>query len=521
MDKKKRTTIKTVFLVFLSSILSILAYPPYDFWPCAFVALVPLFFAIERSRSKKEAAWIGFLAAFVHYMGLIFWLRHVVWVGLLFAVFLCAVYYVLFALAARQVVFTDEPSGANLPDHPLLRVCTLAALWVAFECIRGEIPFFNFGWALLSYSQTSNVTFIQIADVVGAYGVSFVVVLINGCVFYFMKTLRRNKKKAMILFADLVCIFLIVYGYGLLKLSMPITGRDYRVGVVQGNIAQEIKWHPAFKDSIIDTYVKLIEFISYDKPDLIILPEAAYPGNFLAEFESSALNNAIREYAIPVVIGGIRLPRYGQEYNSAFLMSGAGKIIEAYNKMVLVPFGEYIPFKWFFSLFGLTKFAYSLGVSDFDHGKEYTVFSLPTEEGDVRFSTLICFEDLFPRISRRFVRSGAEFLVVITNDAWYKKTAAAHQHLQASIFRAVENNIHVVRSANTGVSGFISPRGELLNTVKDKDGNEIFVAGGVSRPLTIASRRTVFQYGGFAFKYLCVLFVLCVLYMRGRGEIHK
>jgi apolipoprotein N-acyltransferase len=518
VDKIKRKKIKLFFLIFLSSILSILAFPPFNFWLCAFIFLVPLLFAIERTSSRKNAFWVGYIAGFIHYLGLIFWLRHVVWFGLFFVVAVVALYPAFFALFSKILVFEKSGEKPHEEKHHFIPVSILAALWVISEFLRGELPYVNFGWGLMAYSQSSNLYFIQIADCIGAYGVSCAVIVINGLIFFGMKSVVFSRKKALLCAFDLLSILLILYGYGALKLSLPIVGRDCRVGVVQGNIAQEIKWHPLFKEHIIKTYIKLIEFISYDKPDLIVLPEAAYPGNFLAEFPESPINEEIKNHEVPVLIGGIGLPDYEHEYNSAFLVSGNGKILDSYHKTVLVPFGEYIPFKWFFSLFGLTKLAYSLGVSDFNHGEKYTLFSLPHNSSDIKFSTLICFEDLFPRLSRHFVMRGAEFLVVITNDAWYKKTAAAHQHFQASIFRALENNRYVVRSANTGVSGFISPRGEVLNTVKDKDGNEIFVIGGVSRPLKVSTKRTLYTRYGFIFPYVCVLFIGVVFYGQDRKK---
>jgi apolipoprotein N-acyltransferase len=342
------------------------------------------------------------------------------------------------------------------------------------------------------------------------------VILCNGIIFYLVETIKGPRKTFVFCCVDLVLVLTVVYAYGFMQLHVPQNGKQLRVGVVQANIPQALKWDPSYKERIINTYVKLTEFISYDKPDLVVFPEAAYPGHFVREFIYSPINEAIKELGCATVIGGIRFLDYSHEYNSAFLISKEGTIKGFYDKINLVPFGEYIPFKLFFDIVGLTKVAYSLGVGDFSRGETYTVFPLTVDDRQFFFSTLICFEDVFPYLARRFTRAGAEFLIVITNDAWFGKTAAAYQHMQASVFRAVENNCYVVRAANTGVSGFISPRGKVLNTVADKDGNEIFVIGGVSRPLVISKHRTFFQYGGFAFKYLCVAFIGVYL-VRRRG----
>jgi apolipoprotein N-acyltransferase len=496
-----------------SAVLLILAFPPFNIWPCAFIFLIPLLFVIRRVGRFKAFLYAS-LAGFIFFLGTISWLVHVSVFGMFFVVSVCCLYWGLFGLLAHSFVScASVDKGCHRYSYLFGRVLALGACWASLEYIRTEIPYANFGWALLAYSQSLNLFFIQTADLIGAYGVSFLVIVLNGFLFYFIVSFKSERKKSLFCLVDLAIFLLVIYGYGFLQLSLPLRGTPLRVGVLQGNIAQSIKWDPAFKGDIIDIYVKLIEFIGYDKPDLVILPEAAYPGDFTREFLSSPMNLAIKALGTPTLIGGIRFLDYAHEYNSAFLISGDGEIDAFYDKINLVPFGEYIPFKPLFDLLDLTKVAYSLGVSDFSRGKEYTVFSVRKGDDEFRFSTLICFEDVFPHLARHFSRAGSEFLVVITNDAWFGKTAAAYQHMQASVFRAIENNSYVVRAANTGVSGFISPKGRVLDIVRDKGGEDLFVIGGVSRPLLISKRKTFFQYGGFAFKYVCVAF-LCLLYAR-------
>lgn len=508
-------------LALFSAVLLILSFPPFDIWPLAFVFLVPLLFVV-RSVSRVQAFCYAFFAGFMFFLGAIFWLVHVSLFGLFFVATVCSLYWGIFGLLAhsfmRQNTPTKDDASRSYADL-LGRVCALAACWVSLEYIRTEIPYANFGWALLAYSQSLNLPFIQCANLIGAYGVSFLVILANGFIFYFLLVRTSARARSIFCLVDLVILLFLVYGYGFIALEVPIAGKTLRVGVVQGNIAQQIKWNPDFKGDIIDIYVKLVEFIGYDDPDLIILPEAAYPGDFNREFLASPLNHAIKATGVPTLIGGIRLLDYDHEYNSAFLMSGAGDVSAFYDKINLVPFGEYIPFKPFFDLLGLTKVAYSLGVSDFSRGDEYTVFSVRKGADEFHFSTLICFEDVFPYLARHFARAGSEFLVVITNDAWFGKTAAAYQHMQASVFRAVENSCYVIRAANTGISGFISPRGRVLDTVRDKEGEELFVVGGVSRPLSITKSTTLFQKGGFAFKYLCIAF-LCLYCVRPTTKVN-
>jgi apolipoprotein N-acyltransferase len=166
------------------------------------------------------------------------------------------------------------------------------------------------------------------------------------------------------------------------------------------------------------------------------------------------------------VLGAVTL-RNGHYYNSSLLVSDQGENLELYDKLHLVPFGEYIPLK---KILGFLETVVPIG--EITPGEEYKVFKRPA-----KFSVLICFEDLFPGLSRRFVKKGANFLVNITNDAWYKMSSAPYQHLQASVFRAVENRVFLVRSANTGVSCFIGPSGEVVSYVKDNLRQTIFNTG--------------------------------------------
>ena len=265
-----------------------------------------------------------------------------------------------------------------------------------------------------------------------------------------------------------------------------------------------MKWAPSASSYILDKFTRLTKQAAKAKPDLIVWPEASSPevlGEQGAIFkEIFALAKDIRT---PVLIGAV--VKEGQGYfNSALLIDARGKISGRYDKLHLVPFGEYIPLKRFLPFLEAV-----VPIGDIAAGREYTIFTLPATYYPLpaKFSVLICFEDLFPELSRQFVKTGVQFLVNITNDAWYKKTAAASQHLQASVFRAVENRVFLVRSANTGVSGFISPAGKIISKVADLSGVDIFIDGVDTQGLVLKKRpHTIYtRYGDF-------LVIVCVLF---------
>ena len=184
-------------------------------------------------------------------------------------------------------------------------------------------------------------------------------------------------------------------------------------------------------------------------------------------------------------------------YNSAYLVSPSGELTGKYDKTHLVPFGEYVP------LSNLLFFIGSLGegIGDFKSGNEIFNFSLP--QG--KFGVLICFEIIFPDLCRRFVKHGAGFLVTLTNDAWFGRTAAPYQHFAMATFRAVENRVFVARAANTGISGFINPKGKIL-----KQGG-IFTEEAMTGVIRLSRKKTFYTLYGDIFVWVCSAFSILLL----------
>jgi apolipoprotein N-acyltransferase len=267
-----------------------------------------------------------------------------------------------------------------------------------------------------------------------------------------------------------------------------------------------LKWDTNAKAYILDRYSELTEKATSLHPDLIVWPEASSPGIW-GEDDSvfQEIFALSKKTKIPLLIGTVA--RDNDEYfNSALLIRPSGEIAGRYDKLHLVPFGEYIPLKKILPFLETV-----VPIGDITAGREYTVFKIPSAKFQIptKFSVLICFEDLFPELSREFVKRGANFLINITNDAWYKKTSAAYQHLQASVFRAVENRVFLVRSANTGVSAFIGPDGEIISKVSDKSGRDIFISGIDTQELAVLNKPfTIYTPYGDFFPAACFLFVL-------------
>lgn len=480
---------KQLLLCALSALLLIFSFPDANLWIFAWFAFVPLFFAIQGA-SRAKAFFLSYLCGVIFWWGTIYWLIHVTFIGTFVLVLYLSLYFGIFGF----FVFTmnHEPRTMN--------AFLLPSIWVLLEYVRSYL-FSGFPWALLGYSQYLNLPSIQIADVAGAWGVSFLVMMANAVIYSLiayrlsLTGLTRLSVVGLIKRYFLIgFIFIAVFSYGYYKINRA-AGSGHRAAmrasVIQGNIPQELKWNAKSEQFIIDKYLALSLASLKDHPDLIIWPEASLP-TVLEEGSSyyERVSEFAKEKKTPMLIGAVRNERE-LYYNSALLISKEGALVRTYDKLHLVPFGEYIPLK------NILPFLQTIvPIGDITPGKEYAVFSQGSTTGTthekIHFSVLICFEDLFPELSRRFVQRGADFLINITNDAWYKRTSASHQHLQASVFRAVENRISVARAANTGVSGFIAPSGKIISLVQDKAGKTIFIDGFKTQEILVSEKKPTF-----------------------------
>jgi apolipoprotein N-acyltransferase len=496
--------IKFLFFVILSAILLALPFASGKLWILAWVGFVPLFLACKNT-SKIRAFLLFYLTGIIFWFGVIYWLIHVTLAGLVVLVLYLALYFGLFGLIFSYCELQATCLAGRQASYGLLFI---SSAWVLLEYIRSHL-FTGFPWALLGYSQCLNLPAIQIADITGAWGVSFLVMMANVAVYSVVRRPCLYGRQASSVVRDKSrYVFCLLYllaslSYGFLKLH-GIRNTEYgiRVSVIQPNIPQELKWNENAKDYILDKYARLTKDAVSQAPDLIIWPEASIPG-ILGEDNSvfEQVFALVRNVKAPLLAGAVI--RDNESYfNSALLISVSGEIIGRYDKLHLVPFGEYIPLKKIFPFLETV-----VPIGDITAGREYTLFRIHSSESGVRssFGVLNCFEDLFPGLSRGFVRRGADFLVNITNDAWYKQTSAPYQHLQASVFRAVENRVFLARCANTGISGFIWPDGKL-SLVSNETGKNIFVDGYKTLSIPTAKKDLSF-YSRFGDIFIVLLFI--------------
>ncbi len=440
-------------LPIISAILLILTFPRFNLEFLAWVALIPLFFALENKKTKERFI-IGYVFGIVFFSYILYWLTNVTVPGTILLIF-----YLSFAPAVFTLLYRNS-------RHKIWDAVFVPAAWVLTEYARAHF-LTGFPWAVLGYSQSFNLPVIQIADITGVYGISFLVILVN---FGIYLGLKKAPKAAYILFFILI-LFTLVFVYGQDRMNRIYPSQRLKVSVIQGNIPQEMKWDPRYREFIVTKYKVLTKEALEEAPRLVIWPETSVPGYLEEEADlKDRILNLAKSGNVYLLAGTLR-EENSEVFNSATLISDRGKILKSYDKIHLVPFGEFVPFG---KAFSWTRSAIDKPMGDFAAGTDFTVFKFKLRKtvrgsDSIRktihfhsFSVLICFEDIFPGLSRNFVKKGARFLVNITNDAWFGKTAAPYQHAQGSIFRAIENRVPVVRAANTGLSCIIDHRGKIL-----------------------------------------------------------
>ncbi|MEE8360027.1 MAG: apolipoprotein N-acyltransferase [Candidatus Omnitrophota bacterium] len=476
--------INHVILAFFSGLLLSVSFPGLNVSLAAYLSFVPLFFAL-KNLTKREAFFVSYLAGFTFFLITMFWMRYVSILGGLLLISILSVFFGLFGLYFLYAI-----------RYTLYAIFLVPAFWATLEYARSNL-FTGFGWALLGHSQYLNLSFIQISDITGAYGVSFFVMAVNVIIYILIEMDIKKSGQAFIIFLILVSC---VAGYGFFKLNAHESPKgSIKISLIQGNIPQYMKWDPDMRDHIWSRYSVLTEMAAKDRPDLIIWPETSLPGYMEDEDLFKEVAAIARRTRSAILIGA---PSYREEddsiYNAAFLIDSNGDIVERYDKLHLVPFGEYIPFD---KQIGFIRKFVNKPIGEFEKGKEHTVFEL---EETARFSVLICFEDIFADLVRRFANRDVDFLVNITNDAWFMKTPAPYQHAQSSVFRAVENRLPVVRAANTGLSCFIDRTGRIFDSV-NIGGNEICITGFKTARVDIMEGGSLYTKIGDIFVFLCAL----------------
>jgi apolipoprotein N-acyltransferase len=500
-----KTEIKTWAGLTLSGLLLTAAFPKFSFDGLAWLALVPLLWALNGT-TPREAFRRGFIFGTVHFVSLLYWLvPTMVIYGHLPALLGVGILF-LFASVLSLVFVAPMACGFVAAGRTPLRVLLFFPLmWVGFEYLRSFL-FTGFPWALLGYSQTPRLQLIQLSDIVGVYGISALIAVANAALFLgalailgrAWQTRPVGGRLAVGGLAAAAGMIALAWGYGGLRIAeidqLASAAPTVRIAVIQGNIEQSQKWDPAFQAATIEKYIRLSLSTRDREPDLIVWPESAAPFYFLREVPPTRmLLGGAAAVGTYFLIGAPAFEPRGPAvdyYNRAYLLGPGGRVLGHYDKAHLVPFGEYTPFKEYLPFLG--KIVEHVG--DFAAGPKGRVLDWEARKLGVQ----ICYEIIFPQLSRLLVQRGAALLVTITNDAWYGTTAGPYQHFSLATLRAVENRRALVRAANTGISGFIDPVGRVL------DPTSLMVEAAVTRSLPLLDVETLYTRHGDVFAAGCL-----------------
>jgi apolipoprotein N-acyltransferase len=495
-----------------------LAFPKFDYGLLAWIAFVPLFYVLEGESLRRVFGW-AWLQGFASYIGSLYWipipLHDFADVQMGLAILPMLLLAGIVAIDTAAAIWAGEFAARRTR---LPAVLTMPIAWTAVEWVRTYFPI-GFPWNLVGYTAYRNLELIQFAEFTGVYGVSALIVFFNAVV-YLVIFRRGTPRLQTISLSTLTVMMVALVAFGAWRIAnlknAPGNG-TLKVAMVQANIPQSLKWDPKFLPESYQVYQEETTNAAKRGVDLIVWPEAAaaflfqpddrYPA---ALAEDAAYRQKLLTLAsstgVPILFGAPALAqRDGQLgfYNRAYLVSAKGEVVAHYDKMQLVPFGEYVPAR---SILGFFVNRVVKGLGDMVPGDQQTLFSVK----GAKLGVLICYESIFPDFTRREVKLGANVLVNITNDAWYGESSAPFQVLAMAAMRSVETKVPMVRTANTGISALIEPSGRITNrTPLFKRGTEIVDVS--FRPV-----QTVYTMVGDLFAEICFILTMIGLLIAWR-----
>lgn len=478
---------KNFLLAILSGIFLILSFPKFNLYPLIFIAFIPLFYAIsnfEKSYFKKFL--LGLITGFVFYIGLLRWVVNVrrievmgipAWIALsLFE----ALYFGFFTLGISFFITSK---------NNFIKTFFPAFFFVILEYIKGQ-GILGFPWGSICYSQYLNIPLIQISEFTGMYGVSFLIILFNSSLVFCKK---KSFSSVLILFLLFLSFF-----YGILKIHQPLPTPKIKVAILQGNTQRDVQWTGDYENYLLEFYKKLSLKSKKFNPQIIVWPESVFAYSSLNNIDFLIkLKNIAKEIKTILVVGCF--DEIGKEnFNASVVFSPNGEVLGKYYKTHLVLFGEFIPFKELFKKFNYNP--WGEGSQDLSFGKHFVVVN--TKAAKIGFN--ICFETIFPYITREMVKKDAEIIIAQIAESWFKEDTT-YQHTPQFIFRAVENRIYLVRCADVGISCFVDPYGRIMGkTSFNKE--EILISKIDKR-----REKTFYSKYGDIFVLICLIFNLIFL----------
>ena len=449
-----------LILSIASGVLFALAFPDYAIGWLAFLAFAPLIVAIVRSRNWKEAFLCGWVAQTVAWLMMVPWVVRVMShygglskpVGIAIFIALAVVlglYGGLFSFLVHRI----------RPGESFGRWLVIPLAWAAVEYARTYL-LTGFPWNLIATAMIDYTSFVQLDRFAGPYFLGTLVLLPSVMLAWIVATRARGMRLVFVV-GPVAIVMFVWWATGLVasKLIVRPTGaKSHVAALLQPNISQEMRWNEKNLFDIFDRMMNMTGEAVRNKADVVVWPESTVPLSYSrTEFYRDSVEAISRETGVDLILGSVAEDANDETklWNAAFLVSG-GKTIGHYDKIRLVPFGEYVPLRKV--LFFAEKLVRAVG--EFQFGTNDRPLT-----GKFRYGPAICYEVVYPQITRTQVRNGADVLVTITNDAWYDGTSAPRQHLNQARMRAVEDDRYLLRAGTTGISALVDPTGQILEQI--------------------------------------------------------
>jgi len=514
-----------------------LCFPPYDLFPLAFLVPVPMIAYVVRSRTRPAMLW-ALAGGWGAMLLLVYWLHHVTWLGWVLLAFYLGAYVVAFAALLRLL---QRRSNAPL-------VLLVPVVWTALEYARGTL-LTGFPWFLMGHTQYRNLPFIQVADLAGAYGVTFLLLMVPGAI---VDMLHRRRRRWLGLGAALAAVAG-AHAYGLVRLAMyePVAGPE--VCLVQANVPIALKHSPEREEvlAFVRKHARLSQGEAARGADLMVWPETMVPvdlsaverlknvpefteemARLLAFLRQRARDGELSADEVPtlrqllelesvdylrrlerlargtaqrtgkyLVVGALGSEAGSERmYNSAYFFGPEGRLLRRYDKRHLVVFGEYTPLADVFPF--LCRFRPPQMGEDLSPGREAALFELPFGGRTLQLAATICYEDTVPGVVRESVKAGADVVVNLSNDGWFKDSPEMDQHLAIAVFRAVETRRPIVRASNTGISSFVEATGRIQSRL-EREGRFREVEGVLTDTVRLSNLEGLYVRVGDLFALLC------------------
>lgn len=430
------------------------------FW-LVFFGVIPLFFVFLNNNSLNKRRTISFMMTFslFFYGAILYWMYSlspyinqnkiksllILTLSIIFIVLIMGFYWSLSCFCYHKIKRNNA-----------LDVVIFSLLFIFGEWLQGIFYPLAFPWARLANIATPLTYFIQSASLFGSLFISFLILIINGFLAYSILNMKKHNKCYTFISIS-IAVFLINMGYGVLHFkNIEEEGKTLNATIIQGDFAGLEKW-AASSDEVFESYIGAAKHSITDETDVVLFPETALPFDIFQHKEKhQVILNLAQEHDVTFIIGYIHYEG-DLKYNSMIAIMPSGEVSDIYSKQLLVPMGEIIPFEFILSKIIPGTFLES---TPYTKGSEITV--LKTDFA--KFGGIICFESLFPHISRKTIKLEANVIAILSNDSWFGRTPALYQHHSHAILRAVENKRYVLRCSNSAISSVISPYGKVEKT---------------------------------------------------------